>query len=334
VQYPTVWVIDAIYYPATGTGYWFGDGDSYSSYGMIAKVSERRNMGFYAASLNEQGTITSAGTATRQSVYEYPLSANPASPLGDAPTYSKVTETWEGMNTGPAETLYATYQNSSPRRVEITMPNGTKSIQFSYNAPGQYYDGVVYQDETRDSNGTLLKSSTASWEQGAYSSPRPTRVEAIDYEINKKTASVFEYGPVYNQVTAVHNYDYSDITVTPTSRLRVTRTEYENGANYTNNHIFNLVKTVNVYAGDDASRVSRTEYQYDAAPLQNTPNIVMHSEQYNPHAPSEEVCGWEEDTSDPDYQNPMCTNPESIFYDWRCDGYVNQDYVCRTVTQY
>jgi RHS repeat-associated protein len=334
VQYPTVWVIDAIYYPATSTGYWFGDGDSYSSYGMIAKVSERRSMGFSAASLNEQGTITSAGTVTRQSVYEYPLSANHASPLGDAPTYPKVTETWEGMSTGPAETLYATYQNSSPRRVEITMPNGTKSIQFSYNAPGQYYDGLVYQDETRDSNGTLLKSGSTSWEQGSYSSPRPTRTEASDYEINKKTASVFEYGPVYNQVTAVHNYDYSDISVTPTSRLRVTRTEYENGASYTNNHIFNLVKTLNVYAGDDATRVSRTEYQYEGAPLQDAPGVVMHSEQYNPYAPSEEVCGWEEDTSDPDYQNPMCTNPESIFYDWRCDGYVNQNYVCRTVTQY
>jgi YD repeat-containing protein len=40
-----VQVLDAIYYPATNTGYWFGDADSYSSYGMIAKVRERRGMG-------------------------------------------------------------------------------------------------------------------------------------------------------------------------------------------------------------------------------------------------------------------------------------------------
>src|SRR5262249_4787858 len=31
-------VIKAIYYPATATGYWFGDANSYSNYGMIRKV--------------------------------------------------------------------------------------------------------------------------------------------------------------------------------------------------------------------------------------------------------------------------------------------------------
>jgi hypothetical protein len=52
------WVIDAIYYPATATGYWFGDTDSYSSYGMITKVVEQRAMTFSASSLNNQGTVT------------------------------------------------------------------------------------------------------------------------------------------------------------------------------------------------------------------------------------------------------------------------------------
>src|SRR5207302_5692275 len=45
------WMIDAIYYPATNTGYWFGDNDSYSTYGMIRKVSERRNMSFSCPAL-------------------------------------------------------------------------------------------------------------------------------------------------------------------------------------------------------------------------------------------------------------------------------------------
>src|SRR5262249_647345 len=40
------WVIDAIYYPGTQTGYWFGDPDSYSSYGMLTKVIEQRDMRF------------------------------------------------------------------------------------------------------------------------------------------------------------------------------------------------------------------------------------------------------------------------------------------------
>ena len=53
------WVIDAIYYPGTNTGYWFGDSDSYSTYGMLAKVSERRNMTFPPLRSTDQGTITS-----------------------------------------------------------------------------------------------------------------------------------------------------------------------------------------------------------------------------------------------------------------------------------
>jgi hypothetical protein len=51
----TPWALDAVYYPATGTGYWFGDPDSYSSYGMIRKVVEQRGVAFSAASLNDQG---------------------------------------------------------------------------------------------------------------------------------------------------------------------------------------------------------------------------------------------------------------------------------------
>src|SRR5690349_1175277 len=39
----TRWLLDAIYYPATGTGYWFNDGDSFlAGYGTIAKVEEQR----------------------------------------------------------------------------------------------------------------------------------------------------------------------------------------------------------------------------------------------------------------------------------------------------
>ena len=60
-----VWMIDAIYYPATSTGYWFGEADSFSSYGMIAKVIEQCGMGFVGSSLNEQGMII-PGTMTRQ----------------------------------------------------------------------------------------------------------------------------------------------------------------------------------------------------------------------------------------------------------------------------
>ena len=44
VRSDAISVIKAIVYPATNTGYWFGDADSYSNYGMLRKVSERRAM--------------------------------------------------------------------------------------------------------------------------------------------------------------------------------------------------------------------------------------------------------------------------------------------------
>jgi len=155
------WVIDAIYYPATSTGYWFGDTDSYSSYGMLAKVVEQRGMGFSASSLSDMGSV-SQGQTSRTESYNYPLS--PDYILTDAPTYTSMTESWtrDGTNLDSATTTYDAHENSTPRSVTITLPNGTKSTQYSNNHPGQFDDGLVVSDETRDSNNTLLQSSSSN----------------------------------------------------------------------------------------------------------------------------------------------------------------------------
>jgi RHS repeat-associated protein len=279
------WVIDAIYYPGTNTGYWFGDSDSYSTYGMLAKVSERRNMTLSSSSLNEQGTITSAGDITREEVYSYPLTTSDpgGSGLTDAPTYSSLTESWtrDGVNTDQAVTNYSSQPNANPRTVTITLPNGTKSVQYSNNAPGSFLDGLVFQDQTLDSGNNVLQSSSVSWAQGAYDSPRPTRVEATNERL-QMTATEFSYGSVYNQVTEVRNYDYGGTTL-----LRATRTQYQNSANYTNRHIFNLPLVVEVFASDGVTRVSRTDYQYDGQTLTNTTGVVMHDDASNPYAPDQ-----------------------------------------------
>ena len=105
-------MIDAIYYPGTQTGYWFNDPDSYSSYGMITKVVEQRGMG-WTETAEPQGSI-SAGQMTKQAIYNYPLSATNETGrtngvgLTDAPTYTKLTESWDGMDVSePAITEYA-----------------------------------------------------------------------------------------------------------------------------------------------------------------------------------------------------------------------------------
>jgi RHS repeat-associated protein len=301
------WVIDAIYYPSTNTGYWFGDTqDSYSSYGMLAKVIEQRGMGFTGSSLNDQGTVTQ-GQMTLKQVYNYPLfvgdsSGTASSNLTDAPTYTTFTETWtrDGASTDQAITSYDVHQNSNPRTVTITLPNGTKTVQSSYNVPGNYLDGVVFQDQTLDTNNTVLRSSTVTWEQGAYDDARPIRIEAINHEINKKTAAVFEYGPVYNQVIGTYNYDLADPAITPAVLLAATRTQYENSSSYTTSrHIFNLPLIVEAFAADNTTRVSRTEYQYDGQTLVNTPGVVMHSALFDPYTteevPGPKCCQWEFD---------------------------------------
>jgi RHS repeat-associated protein len=269
--------LQAIRYPGTGTGYWFGDSDSYSPYGMIAKVSERRGMG-------TQGSI-SPGVQTASAAYNYPMDTSTGYP--DAPDYTTKTETWEGMDTAPAITSYAIFQNSSPRRVEITYPNNTKSIQYSHNSPGTFLDGLIYNSEMRDASGTLLQGSTVTWQQGAYNSPRPAQVEMTD-ERGQMKKTQYSYGAVYNQVSEARDYDYGGVTL-----LRKTVTGYENGASYINNHIFNLPKTVEVYAGDTVTRVSRTDYEYDGQSMVNTPGVIMHAESHNPYAPEywvEEYC--------------------------------------------
>ena len=315
------WVLDAIYYPNTGTGYWLYD--SYSSYGMLMSVIEQRGMSSSNPALTDMGTIYQ-GTLTRKEEYNYP--AGPDYSLADAPTYTSMTETWtrDGTTLDSATTGFQVFENSTPRTTTVTLPNGRKNKQYSFNAPGQWNDGLVYEDRTftTDENSPLQKS-TSSWEQGAYNSARPTRVQKFD-ERGNMTAAEFSYGPVYNQVTEVRDYDYGG-----TALLRSTRTTYQNSAVYTGScysygcygrHIFNLPLTVEIYASDNVTRVSRTEYQYDGQPLTAAPGVVMHDQAANPWAENEGYCYWDNDWNDPD-----CTGS---CWDYNCDGYCNQIWVC------
>ncbi len=320
----SVWVIDGLYYPGTGSGYWFNDADSYlRPFGMIEQVREHRAMSFSgpapippAQGPTEQGTI-SPGTLTRQGFYNYSqVSTCPA----DAPTYDKLTEFWDSMDTAPAVTMYAIASNATnpsqptipSRKVELTQPDGTKAIQYSYNYtnlaethPLKFKDGLVYQDETRAADGTLLHNSTVDWQQGVYESPRPTRLEATD-ERGQITGTEFSYGPSHNQVTSVRSYDYGYVAGSPSNVLlsNVT-TQYETAAGYTNRHIFSLPRIVDVLNGSGV-RVARTEYEHDGATPPATPNgtaslvglptdVTHHDDANDPFDPQYYVEGyWDE----------------------------------------
>ena len=276
-NYP--YVLDAIYYPGTNTGYWFGDSDSYSSYGMIAKVKEMRGM-TSTGTTNDQGSVT-AGTMSKQEVYDFPLTPNYS--LTDAPTYSNFTESWDGMDTAPLVTNYLTFMNSSPRTITVTHPNGLKSKQYMYNAAGLWNDGLIYQDETLDSGNNVISKSEVTWQAGVYDTARPIVSIVTDEQQNTKKTEL-TYGTVYNQVISKKEYDYNNGPL-----LRENRIVYENNAAYTSRHIFNLIKSNEIYDGA-GTRVAKTDYEYDNnlvnggnLDLKETSGVIMHFSTYDPY---------------------------------------------------
>lgn len=315
VRETSPWVVDAIYYPGTSTGYWLNDSDSYSTYGMLAKVVEERGMGFSASGLTDMGSVFE-GSVNRSETYNYPLTPNAS--LTDAPTYTTRTVHWttDGTNFDSATTNYEVHQNENPRSTIITLPNGLKNKQLAVYAPNQWNDGLIYHDETYVVENQPLQTSTSTWQPGAYDSPRPSRVEKTN-EMQHVTATEFSYGTVYNQVIEARDFDYGG-----TSLLRATRTSYQNSASYTSRHIFNLPLTVEVYDSDYVTRLSRTEYQYDGQTMTAAPEVVQHDQSFNPFAADEGFCYWDYDWSDPDCGGSCI--PELM----GCDGYCPQIYYC------
>jgi len=266
---------------------------------MLAKVVEQRGMGFSNPPLPgdpnqpaDPGTIT-PGIMTRQMAYDYPLVA---SGLSVEPSYQNSTETWASMDVAPAVTHYFVQENAAPRRVEITRPDGVKTVMLSRNAPGQWDDGLIYQDETYNPQGALLGRSFVQWDQGEcpppgqtagpyqYCAPRPSRIETTD-ERGQTTGKEFSYGPRFNQVTETREYGYGYVSGGANTLLRRTVNQYLNDPDYIDpitqtpfiwHHIYNLVTANEVYAGDGA-RLSRTEYFYDqfkgTEGLMDTPGI-------------------------------------------------------------
>jgi RHS repeat-associated protein len=276
----TPYVLDAIYYPVTNTGYWFGDADSYSSYGMIAKVVEERSMSWSGAA-NDQGTIT-PGAINRQQVYNFTLGPNAS--LTDAPDYTTLTETWANMDTAAAVTSFNVIDTPTDEIITVVAPNGTKSRQTSHTNPGAWDDGMYYQNETLAPDDTVLNKTKSYLAPGDYGSSRPTRIETTD-EKNQTTAAEFSYAGNYNQVVEQREYNYGG------ALYRKANTAYENNAAYTNRHIFNLVKSTELYDGAGA-RLSKTDYEYDNNAvvngagnpnLQAAPGVIMHKSSYDPY---------------------------------------------------
>jgi RHS repeat-associated protein len=321
VQNATVARLKAIYYPATNTGYWFGDTDSYSNYGMIRKISERRAM--VCSNPNDttaQANITSAGNISREMVYSsgtIPGYSGTTGSLTDVPTYSTLTEDWAGRQAGiPKPVTEYSVSPSTTTTTKITRrdentTDGITSVQITDNNSASLTFGLALEDYTLPSKNSpytaAIHKSKVYWEvpdlntyPAHYGAPRPNHTEATD-ERGQMTATYYDYGLKYNQVADVREYGWSG------QLLRRTHTDYINTTNYigywSNNaygsyfgrHIYSLPSAIEVYGADNTTRVSRTEFIYDqqlGQSLINTPNAPMHQLANDPYDQGYQSCDW------------------------------------------
>jgi YD repeat-containing protein len=267
--------IDAIYFPGDSCGYWF---DSYSSYGMITKVSQRCAMTFQPGkSDGDQGTI-SPGTMTDERVYNYPSVTNGGPALAEAPSYTTMTESWAGMNTPPSVTSYSLQKFPLFQRLIVTYPDGARHYIYTDTDPTKFTNGLVYDELMDGGTPAVLSQIQTTYELGDYQSPRIKTIQKANV-LAQTTSTVFTYGPHHNQVTRVQELDYDGKTV-----LRSTGIAYVQDVGYAARHIFNLPSDV-IVIGRNGGGLAETTYAYDRQPLAPAPSITNHKDSFDPGNP-------------------------------------------------
>ena len=280
VRNSSPFVLDAIFYPATGTGYFFGP-DAYSSYGMLRKVTQQRGMSFSVSpsTPNEQGTITQ-GAVTRVQTYDYP--AIPDN-LASAPVFKSISETWDGGPTIATETKFFSQNDTATdqRTLIVTNPDQTKTVQISHSLnslpdsdPNKFKNGLTKEEQRLDAGGNLIQRTVFTWEQGgANGKPRLQRTETTDERGQMLRTDYDQYGE-NNSVGRTREFDYSGA---------VFRTSINTFLSYLDNdldlgidpgrapgnifhpRLVNLVASTKIFQGLDSDHMlaSYTEFKYD-----------------------------------------------------------------------
>ena len=286
-------VIDAIYYPATGTGYFFGP-EAYSSYGMLWKVTQQRGMSFFpATNPDEQGTITQ-GTVTRTQTYDYKTTP---SNLTSAPVFNKITETWDG-GVGPTATNFVVQENAttSERTVTVTNPDGTKTVQLAFSLtnladsdPNKFKNGLTKEERRLNANGAVIQKTVFVWEAGPNGTPRLQRTETTD-ERGQVLATTYDQYAGNNGVGRTRELDYSGAVfrTTVNTFLSYLDGDLDQGIDSSRGisvlihpRLVNLVTSTKLFQGDNSANVlaSCSEFKYDeyAETLKSYPNDAASS---------------------------------------------------------
>jgi hypothetical protein len=204
--------------PGLATGYWFGDPDSYSFYGMIAKISQRSNMSLQAASPTDQGTI-SAGDKQRERIYKYPtfsphpdgtwvsqLINNHPNSFDDQLPYSQLTYDASGTLIQQIDTAWQRGDDGSPLVYSTRVTNQLKqtaTTKYGYLPPNNQ---LVIVSQLDFDGTTVLRSVQTDYE----SSPEYAKRHIFNLP---KVVQIF--GPMGQVSYTEYAYDGQPLSDTP-----------------------------------------------------------------------------------------------------------------------
>lgn len=250
--------LSTIFFPGNRSAYRLTD---YTEYGMPRELHEYRATQVATPTLTDQGSVVAFGQLNRKTAFNYRAIRR----LTETPVYTRRTVTWYDGDTqaGQAVTRYATSRANGIRRITVTNPDGSRSVQHAKDGARTFDDGLVYLVERKAAGNRLLGSMAIEWELGHGGKPRQRAVTAFDDEAGGSVRHEYSYGANNQQVIEDRVIDSSDGVV----MRSVTR--YLDDPVYAGLNLINLPSSVHVYEGANARPSSRTEFVYDEYPLRN-----------------------------------------------------------------
>jgi RHS repeat-associated protein len=246
-------VLRHIYFPATNTGSLF----TYSDYGMIYNVSNRRQM-----TIDGNGVI-SDGVESASVEFNYPTSGT--TQLTDAPAFTQRTESATGSPTGTYTYSTSTNSLAQTKTITVTRPDSsTLNLTRSTNASSTA-DGLVVQSEVKNDTGLSMAKSVIAYANDPGGAKQVQ--SAINYDdTNAATKVDFDYDQ-YGNITNKRDYGFP-IGGLWQVRRRINYT-YSTDANYITRYLRSLVTEVNAYdalentSDADDVLIAKTALVYD-----------------------------------------------------------------------
>jgi RHS repeat-associated protein len=255
--------VEGIFFPATSSGYWFGDTDSYTQYAMIRKVVEQNGMSHSSTSLTDSGTLTQ-GSTTRIRSYDLPMTAPSSGDRTAFPRYTTLTETINGV-AAPLVTTYLVSEQPSGAVVSVRLPDGVNRLTILDDR------GLPLSRSVSAADGSLVSHDEYLWSP-APGTPRLLQLTETD-PLGRKRRTEYSFTPT-GQLQDVKERDWVDAPqLASAPLLKWTRYAYVTDAAYVARGMSRLVRRIEVFGGSTLLPEERTDFEYDTTPTTPTPGI-------------------------------------------------------------